>query len=107
MLELRELVQRAAPAAHEGIKFHGLCYYKPHHPYGVIGGNICMIGVRDDAVRLGFIHGASLPDPDGLLQGSGKAKRYIELRSSADIRPKPFTQLIKAAVRYEPADEAE
>ncbi len=29
-------------------------------------------------LHLGFIHGAALPDPDGLLRRTGKAKRYVE-----------------------------
>jgi hypothetical protein len=106
ILELRELVQDAAPRAHEAIKFNSLCYYKPNHPYGVIGGNVCGIGVRDDCVYLSFIHGAFLPDPDGLLQGTAKAKRDIPIRTSADIRRAAFTKLIRAAVAYTPTEDA-
>lgn len=106
ILELRELVQEAAPEAHEAIKFNSLCYYKPNQPYGVIGGNVCGIGVRGDCVCLSFIHGAFLPDPDGLLQGTAKAKRQIEIRSSADIRRPAFTRLIRAAVAYTPTEDA-
>lgn len=106
ILELREFVQQAAPKAHEAIKFSSLCYYKPNHPYGVIGGNICGIGVRDDCVYLSFIHGAFLPDPDGLLQGTAKAKRDIPIRTPADIRRTAFTRLIRAAVEYAPTEDA-
>ena len=106
ILELRELVQQAAPKAHEAIKFNSLCYYKPNHPYGVIGGNICGIGVRDDCVQLGFIHGAFLPDPHGLLQGTGKAKRHIEIPTSSEIRRTALAKLIRAAVAYTPTEDA-
>jgi hypothetical protein len=106
ILELRELVQEVAPEVHEAIKFNALCYYKPGHPYGVIGGNMCMIGARDDCVHLSFIHGAFLPDPGGLLEGSGKAKRHIEIRSAADIRRAAFAKLIRAAVAYSPTEDA-
>jgi hypothetical protein len=102
ILELRDLVRDAAPQAHEKIAFSGLCYFKPNQPYGVIGGNICLIGVRGDAVLLGFIHGAGLPDPDGLLQGAGKAKRHIEIRTPRDIRRRAFKRLLRAAVDYTP-----
>ena len=106
ILELRELVQHAAPKAHEAIKFNSLCYYKPNHPYGVIGDNICGIGVRDDCVQLGFIHGAFLPDPQGLLQGTAKAKRHIEIRTSSEIRRTALAKLIRAAVAYTPTEDA-
>ena len=114
VLELREFVLNAAPeaaeaeqalreeAAAETIKFNSLCYYKPDQPYGVIGGNICAISARDDCVHLGFIHGAFLPDPEGRLQGTAKAKRYIELRSSKDLRRSALEKLIRAAVAHQP-----
>lgn len=103
IIELREFVQQAAPEAHEAIKFNSLCYFKPHQPYGVIGGNVCGIGVKNDTVFLSFIHGAFLPDPDKLLQGSAKAKRQIPIRTSSDIRRAAFKKLIRSAIRYTPA----
>jgi hypothetical protein len=104
-LELRELVQEVAPEVHEKIAWKALCYYRPDQPYGVIGGNVCMIGPRDDCVHLGFIHGAFLPDPEGLLQGTGKAKRHIPIRRRQNIRRRAFGELIRAAIAYTP-DEA-
>jgi hypothetical protein len=106
ILELRDFVREVAPEVHEAIKFHSLCYYKPNQPYGVIGGNVCGIGVRDDCVYLSFIHGAFLPDPDGLLQGTAKAKRDIPIHSRADIRRPTLTKLIRAAIAYTPTDDA-
>ena len=101
-LELREFVLGVAPELAETIAFHSFCYYKPGRRYGVIGGNVCGIGARDDCLQLGFIHGGFLPDPEGLLQGTGKAKRHIELRSPKDIRRRAFKKLIQAAIAYEP-----
>jgi hypothetical protein len=105
-LELRDLVLAVGPHLAETVAFKtALCYYKPNQPYGVIGGNVCMIGSRGDVLDLGFIHGASLPDPEGLLQGTAKAKRYIELRSRRDIRRRAFRKLIRAAIDYQPGAE--
>ncbi len=83
--ELRSFVLRTAPELDETVAFNSLCYYKPGRPFGVIGGNVCMIATRGDCLYLGFIHGASLLDPEGLLRGTGKAKRQIEIRESSDI----------------------
>ena len=102
---LRDFVLDVEPELAETIAFHALGYYKPHRPYGVIGGNVCMIGLRKDHVRLGFIHGASLPDPEGLLEGAAKAARHIEVRSRTDIRRGAFKKLIRAAIAYEPTAE--
>jgi hypothetical protein len=102
-LTLRDLILDVGPGLAETIAFHGLCYYKPNRPYGVIGGNVCGMGPRNECLHVGFIHGAFLPDPHGLLQGKGKAKRHIELRSRRDIRYGPLRKLIRAAINYDPA----
>ena len=101
-LELREFIQEIAPELSETIAFNALCYYKPDRPYGVIGGNVCLIAPRDDCLHLAFIHGAFLSDPEGLLQGRAKAKRQIPIRASANIRRAAFKDLIHAAIAYTP-----
>ncbi len=106
-LELRDFVLQVAPELAETIAFNALCYSKPDQPYGVIGGNVCLIGLGGDRLRLGFIHGAFLPDPDGLLQGTGKSKRHIELRSVKDIRRQPFERLIRAAIAHQPGPSSQ
>ena len=103
-LELRDFVLAVASELSETIAYNALCYYKPGQPYGVIGGNVRLIAPHHDCLHLGFIHGAALPDPDGLLEGTGKAKRHIELRSSKDIRLRAFKKLIRAAIAYEPGE---
>ncbi len=104
-LELRDFVLETAPELAETIAFNALCYFKPERPCGAIGGNVCLIGPGDDCLHLGFIHGASLPDPDGLLQGANKAKRHIELRTGKDLRRRTFKKLLRAAIAYEPTAE--
>jgi hypothetical protein len=48
-------------------------------------------------VNLGFCRGASLPDPDGVLEGSGKMMRHIKFRAERDLE-RPFVRpLIRAA----------
>ena len=106
-LELRDIVREVAPEAIEAIKFNSLCYYKADHPYGAIGGNICAISVHHERLYLGFIHGAFLPDPAGLLEGNAKAKRQLEIHSAADVRNPAVRELIQAAVAYSPAAEDE
>lgn len=103
-LLLREFVLRVAPQVSETIAFHSLCYYKPDQPYGVIGGNVCMIGPRKQRLCLGFIHGVHLADPDGLLQGSGKSARHIEIRTRKDFRNPAVKKLIQAAVAFQPTE---
>lgn len=48
-------------------------------------------------VTLGVARGASLPDPDGLLEGTGKVHRHVKLRSVADVdRPELRALMISA-----------
>jgi hypothetical protein len=48
-------------------------------------------------VNIGFFHGASLPDPARLLQGSGKFMRHVKLRPSAPVNPIALRKLIAVA----------
>ena len=48
-------------------------------------------------VNLGFFHGVRLPDPDGLLEGTGKALRHVKLRTpEAALAPAVRALLIAA-----------
>ena len=49
-------------------------------------------------VTLGVAGGASLPDPDGLLEGSGKVHRHVKLRSVADVDRPELRELMASAV---------
>ena len=48
---------------------------------------------------VGFFHGASLADPAGLLEGSGKRMRHVKLRPGAAIDEDALTALIEGAYR--------
>ena len=48
-------------------------------------------------VNLGFCRGAALPDPDGVLEGSGRLMRHIKIRTERDLE-RPFVRpMIRAA----------
>lgn len=48
-------------------------------------------------VNVGFFHGAELPDPDGLLEGTGKFMRHVKLRTDVEIDASALATLIHAA----------
>lgn len=48
---------------------------------------------------IGFFHGASLPDPAGLLEGSGKRMRHVKLRWDRSPDGAFIEALIAAAYR--------
>lgn len=49
--------------------------------------------------NIGFYEGASLPDPAGLLEGTGKRMRHVKLRWSQPINEAALLALIVAAYR--------
>lgn len=102
-LELRARVLDVAPEVAEKEAFHALCYYKPHAPYGAIGGNVCLVALKDGRLEIAFLHGASLPDPERLMQGTGKAKRRVPIATSRDVARSALAALIRAAVAYDPS----
>lgn len=94
---LRRVILRQTTGIDEAVKFGSLCYFQSGMPFGAIGGNICMIEVKSGEVRLGFIHGASLPDPSGLLRGTAAAKRFVPIESIRDARSPRIAELIRTS----------
>jgi len=49
--------------------------------------------------NVGFFRGSALPDPVGLLQGTGKLGRHVKLRPDIPLDPSALQGLITAAYR--------
>ena len=98
---LRRLIRRAAPDAAETILWGSLSYHRPGFG-GRIKGAVCLLTPKPDGVHLGFIHGAALADPKGLLRGSAKSKRVVVIRDCREIDAPTVEALVRAADRYDP-----
>jgi len=57
------------------------------------------VGVFSDHINVGFFHGASLPDPAGLLKGTGKSIRHVRLTPGLVLDEAALEALIAAAYR--------
>lgn len=77
--EVRELLHDGCPVACLG-----------DAPFGYVN-------VFSAHVNVGFFHGAALPDPAGLLEGSGKFMRHVKLRPGAVTNAAALERLIVAA----------
>jgi hypothetical protein len=77
--EVRELLHDGCPVACLG-----------DAPFGYVN-------VFTSHVNVGFFHGAALPDPAHLLQGTGKFMRHVKLRSGTAINSAALNTLIKTA----------
>lgn len=51
-------------------------------------------------VRIAFYWGAKLPDPKGILLGSGSQNRFIRLESARDLSKPDVDALIQSAIAY-------
>jgi hypothetical protein len=61
----------------------------------------CVVSLAANAKGVGlcFYYGATLPDPHGILQGSGNQTRFIRLESAATLAKPEVEALLKAAVQ--------
>jgi hypothetical protein len=48
-------------------------------------------------VNVGFFRGAEIPDPDRLLEGTGKFMRHVKLRPEAEVDATALVKLIQTA----------
>ena len=101
VFELRNLIAEIAPYATEKIQWKGLSYYDANRG-GTVKGGICQIEVHAEHVRLSFIHGAFIEDPQGLLQGERIAKRYVRLESYESAPWEALGELIRASAAFDP-----
>ncbi|HBG73837.1 MAG: hypothetical protein A2X25_00995 [Chloroflexi bacterium GWB2_49_20] len=101
VLELHNLVAAVAPAATEKIHSKGFSYYFEKRG-GPVSAGLCYIDIHRDHVRLGFIHGAFLPDPLGLLIGEPKYKKHILIYSYESADWDYYKKLIAASAAFDP-----
>jgi hypothetical protein len=93
---LRELVVREVPGVTERAYpgWRALGFHDEQSGY------FCGVFPSADRVRLLFEHGVALPDPEGVLQGSGKQVRYVELQPEDPIPLGPIRELIREALLF-------
>jgi len=65
--------------------------------YAVDGEIIATIGCFTAHASIFFNRGSEIDDPEGLLLGSGKALRYITLRTAADAKSAAVKKIIRRA----------
>lgn len=55
------------------------------------------VNVFSSHANVGFFHGAALPDPARLLQGSGKSMRHVKLRPGTVVNSAALRRMVEAA----------
>lgn len=98
LARIRRLIKEADPDVVEEVKWK-----KPSNPAGVPvwshDGIICTGETYRDKVKVTFMQGASLEDPEGLFNASleGNMRRAIDLHEGDGIDEKAFKALLRAA----------
>jgi hypothetical protein len=96
---IRTLIEQADPDVSEEAK-----WVKPSNPAGVPtwshDGILCTGEVYKDKVKLTFMNGASLPDPNHLFNASLDAgtRRAIDISEGVELSGEAFMDLIREAV---------
>ena len=62
--------------------------------------HFCWIMPATHHLTLGFNYGAELPDPENLLEGTGKLFRHYKFRSLADLSKSELITLLKYSTTY-------
>jgi hypothetical protein len=91
---LRTVVLDAQPQLSERVRtgWHSLNYRDPD------AGFVCAVFPGADRVQLVFEHGARLPDPRGLLTGTGRQVRVLLFATPEDVDPGVVTEFLDLAV---------
>jgi len=68
------------------------------HPTACVGdAAFAYVDAFSAHLNLGFFRGAELPDPKGLLQGTGKLMRHVKLRPEQPVDAAALSALIRAS----------
>ena len=59
--------------------------------------HFCYISVHKSHIDLGFNYGSELPDPEGLLQGTGKLFRHLKITTPEDLARPAVRRLLETA----------
>lgn len=93
---LRGVLADALPEITEQLDLPAkLCGYAYGPSYAA---SICTLIPSQKGLKLGFFRGVELPDPAGLLAGTGKVSRYVEIRSTEQIHSPEIAALLQAAL---------
>jgi hypothetical protein len=72
-----------------------------------VEGPMCFFMAGKKHVTFGFLRGALLKDPAGLLEGTGKSLRHVKLRSVEDLKRPELKKLIGEAVKLNKKEPTE
>src|SRR5258708_23600495 len=91
---LKKVVKELVPGTKETVNAWGVPTFVAQNPFAFY-----MVGKKH--VTFGFPFATSLPDPEGLLEGSGENMRHVKLRTPQDLDKKGLREVNVAASHFE------
>jgi hypothetical protein len=87
---VRTLMRKTIQPLSEEVKYGGILFASGPHFGGVFA--------YKEHVSVEFGHGAAIKDTDGFLEGAGKGRRHIKLKSVSDISHKKLAKYLPQAL---------
>ena len=87
LMELRGLIFHHHPKTKERVMYGGIMFSLTNDYGGIF--------VRKKHISLEFIDGVEFEDPDKILEGKGKFRRHLKIRSLEDVEIKKISFYVK------------
>ena len=88
---MREIVFKTYPKTDERIMYGGIMFSLNQEDFGGLF-------VRKNHISFEFSTGFMMKDPNKLLEGSGKFRRHLKIKSKEDVKNKDVDFFVKQAV---------
>ncbi len=86
---MRELVKKTFKSTTEEVKYGGILFSS--------GVQFCGVFAYKEHVSVEFGAGAKIADAIGFLEGTGKGRRHLKIRSAAEIKSKKLADYLSLA----------
>jgi len=62
--------------------------------------HFCYISVSAEHINIGLYYGTELPDPEHLMEGTGKLLRHVKIRTVEQLAYPALRQLLEVASKH-------
>lgn len=100
-MELRNIIATIKPDVTEEPTRNSVTYYDSKKG-GHVSAGVCAVVFCENHIEVHFIHGTFLPDPQQLLQGIRKYKRFLKIEKYDSAPWEAIRDLILASSQFDP-----
>lgn len=100
-MELRNIIATIKPDVTEEPTRNSVTYYDSKKG-GHVSAGVCAVVFCENHIEVRFIHGTFLPDPQQLLQGIRKYKRFLKIEKYDSAPWEAIRDLILASSQFDP-----